>query len=454
MSRLLVIDDDDSFREVMLFHLQEENIEADSAVDGRSGLEIFDPALHKVVITDLKMPGIDGMEVLRQIKEKSPSTIVLVITAFGTIEKAVEAMRMGAFDFIPKPTTRDHFKLAVKKALNHHRLESRVQELEHVVRTGGKELLFESSTMAESVGLIDKVANSDATILITGESGTGKELFAQRLHRKSQRINNSFIAVNCGAIPKELMESELFGHSKGAFTGATRDRKGKFELADKGTLFLDEISEIPIELQTKLLRVLAEQIIDVVGKERPVPVDVRIVAATNRNLLDMIEAGSFREDLYYRLNVFQVEIPPLRKRIEDVSKLAEHFLRQYAPNRELSLADETKKKLMNYSWPGNVRELENICQRIALLAEEDEVTPDMLPAFHSMGKGNASTYLNTEKFLLPEEGISLVDLEKNVIIQALKKNNYNQSKTAKYLRVPRHILLYRLEKYSIEIPKN
>ena len=453
MPRVLVIDDDSSFREVMLFHLQEEGIEADSAPDGARGLKTFDPAVHHVVVTDLKMPRMDGMAVLRKIKERSPSTVVLVISAFGTIEKAVEAMKMGAFDFIPKPCTRDHFKLAVKKALEHHRLENRVQELEHLLKSGSKEMVFRSALMAESIKLIDKMAMSNATVLITGESGTGKELFAQRLHRKSPRINSPFVAVNCGAIPKELMESELFGHAKGAFTGAMRDRKGKFELANKGTLFLDEISEISIELQTKLLRVLAEQIVDVVGKERSVPVDVRIVAATNRNLLAGIEAGTFREDLYYRLNVFQVEIPPLRKRIEDVPLLAEHFLRQYAPNRELVLADETKKKLMEYSWPGNVRELENICQRIALLTEEEEVFPDMLPPFHQAHKDAAASYLDTDQFLLPEGGLSLVDLEKNVIVQALAKNHYNQSRTAKYLRIPRHILLYRLEKYGIEQPK-
>ena len=453
MSKLLVIDDDSSFREVMLFHLREENIEADSAENGVAGLDIFDPAIHHVVVTDLKMPRIDGMEVLQEVKKLSPTTVVLVITAFGTIEKAVEAMRMGAFDFIPKPCTREHFKLAVKKALDHYRLESRVKELEHLVRTGGKELIFESQAMTEAVDLVDKVALSNATVLISGESGTGKELFAQRLHRKSGRIKEPFVAVNCGAIPKELMESELFGHAKGAFTGAGRDRKGKFELANKGTLLLDEISEIPIELQTKLLRVLSEQIVDVVGKEKPVPVDVRIVAATNRNLLEAIKAGTFREDLFYRLNVFQLEIPPLRKRVEDVPILAEHFFVQYAPNRKLVLPKETRKKLMDYSWPGNVRELENICRRIALLAEDDEVLPEMLPPLQTVHKDGAARHLDTEQLLLPEDGLSLVDLEKNVIIQALEKNRYNQSQTAKYLQIPRHILLYRIEKYGIEQPK-
>ena len=452
MSRLLVIDDDSSFREVMLFHLQEEQIEADSAGDGASGLKAFDPAIHHVVVTDLKMPRMDGIEVLRQIKQRSPSTVVLVISAFGTIEQAVEAMKVGAFDFIPKPCTREHFKLAVKKALAHHRLQSRVEELEQLVRTGGRELIFQSPSMKEAVGLIDKVAPSAATVLLTGESGTGKELFAQRLHRKSTRIKGPFVAVNCAAIPKELMESELFGHARGAFTGAIHSRKGKFELAHQGTLFLDEISEIPIALQTKLLRVVAEQVVDVVGKERPIQVDVRIVAATNQNLLAAIKAGTFREDLYFRLNVFQVEIPPLRKRIEDVPLLAEHFLRHFAPNRQLELVEATHKKLMEHSWPGNVRELENVCQRIALLTEEDQILPEVLPPLHAVQKDSDATDLDTEQIVLPKGGLSLVDLEKRVIVQALDKHGYNQSQTAKYLRIPRHILLYRIQKYGIKPP--
>ena len=448
-----MIDDDRSFREVLLFHLQEEGIEADSAENGALGLSAFDPEIHSVVVTDLKMPEMDGLTVLQRIKKQSPTTVVLVITAFGTIEKAVEAMKMGAFDFIPKPCTRDHFKLAIRKALAHHQLTRRVRELEHVVRTGGRELIYGSVAMKEAVGLIDKVGPSRATVLITGESGTGKELFAQRLHRKSPRINGPFVAINCGAIPSDLIESELFGHAKGAFTGAMRDRKGKFELADKGTLFLDEITEIPVNLQTKLLRALAEEIIDVVGKEQPIPVDVRIVAASNRDLTEAIQNGTFREDLYYRLNVVQLRIPPLRDRKQDVLLLADFFLKRFAPDRMLTLSESAGKVLTGYTWPGNVRELENLCQRIALLAQpdQDEITTEMLPPFHDVRK-TEPTVLDSGSLVLPKEGLSLLDLEKRVIEQALEHNGYNQSKTAKFLRIPRHILLYRIEKYRIKIP--
>lgn len=457
MAKILIIDDDDSFREVLLFHLKGAGLEAEGASNGRDGLRKFDPSAHSVVVTDLKMPELDGMKVLKRLSQESPGTVVIVITAFGTIEKAVEAMKAGAFDFIPKPCTRDHFIMTVRKALEHHRLERRVGELEHVVRTGSREILFQSKAMRKALDLIDKVAPETATVLITGESGTGKELFAQRLHRKSPRINKPFIPVNCGAIPKELMESELFGHARGAFTGAERRKKGKFELASGGTLFLDEVAEIPLALQAKLLRALQEGSIDVLGMEMPVSVDLRVVAATNRDLEEAVESGAFREDLFYRLNVFQVTVPPLRDRPEDITLLTEYFLRIHSPKRNLKLSGETLQAMMAHTWPGNVRELENACRRMAILAEGEEITPDLLPSFRR-GAKEPRTVSNGLNIELPEEGLSLVDLEKNVITRALRMNGYNQTKTAKYLGVPRHVLLYRIEKYEIEMktgpPKN
>jgi two-component system, NtrC family, response regulator len=451
MDRVLIIDDDDSFREVMVYLLREDGIDADAAIDGKQGLAAFDPARHAVVVTDLKMPGLDGLEVLRVIKEKSATTVVLVITAFGTIDKAVEAMKAGAFDFIPKPCTRDHFKLAVHKAIEHRRLATRVTELEHVVKTGGRELVFVSEAMAQAVKLADRVAASDATVLVTGESGTGKELFARRIHRRSPRIDGPFVAVNCGAIPNELIESELFGHAKGAFTGAVKDRKGKFELAAGGTLFLDEIAELPAAQQSKLLRVLAERIIDVVGKEKPVEVDVRIVTATNRDLPAEIAAGRFREDLFYRLNVVQVELAPLRTRPEDIAPLAEHFLARFAPDRPLRLTPAALDRLRAYAWPGNIRELENLCQRIALLADEEEIDTEALPPWKPATE-TASPAATVGGITLPAEGLSLVDLERDVIVEALRQNDFNQARTARFLRVPRHILTYRIEKHGIEMP--
>ena len=449
MSRVLIIDDDDSFREVMLFHLEEDGIEADAAADGQAGLAAFDPDVHAVVVTDLKMPGLDGMEVLRQIRERAPATVVVVISAFGTIEKAVEALKGGAFDFIPKPCSRDHFKVVVNKALEHHRLENRVHELEFVVQSGGRELLFRSAKMRDVVELADKVARTNATALISGESGTGKELIARRLHQKSARRASGFVAVNCGAIPKDLMESELFGHVKGAFTGAARDRKGKFELADGGTLFLDEVGEIPLELQAKLLRALAENVIDVVGREQPAPVDVRVIAASNKDLAEEVAGGRFRGDLFYRLNVIQIALPPLRERGDDVVLLAEAFLRRFAPGRALHLDAATQGLMTAYAWPGNVRELENVIQRVAVLAEDDQIGPDLLPAALREPAAEPEIASPGHGITLPKEGVSLVDLERDVIVRALEMNDFNQAQTARFLRIPRHVLLYRIEKYEI-----
>ncbi len=451
MEKVLIIDDDKSFREVMRFHLEEEGIEVDVAKDGKEGLETFNPASHQVVVTDLKMPGVDGMEVLSKIKKISASTVVLVITAFGTIEKAVDAMKSGAFDFIPKPCTRDHFNLTVKKAIEHQRLHARVKELEQVVSTGNREIIYKSQAMLKAVAFADRVAQSNASVLITGESGTGKELFAQRLHLKSGRIDCPFVVVNCGAIPFDLIESELFGHVKGAFTGALKNRKGKFELANRGTIFLDEIAEIPIQTQPKLLRVLSEDVMDVIGLEKAVSVDVRVVAATNKDLSQEIKKERFRQDLFFRINVVNIEIPPLRRRKEDIPLLTSYFLKRYSTSKALSLTEKAQAVISNHPWPGNVRELENFCRRIALLAEDDVIDKEDLPLFHS--ELAAESEIIEGDIVLPDKGLSLLDLEKKVIIKALSKNEYNQTRTARYLDIPRHVLLYRIKKYGIDILK-
>jgi two-component system NtrC family response regulator len=451
MPRVLIVDDDDSFREVMQFHLQEDGLEADVAADGPAALAVFDPAAHAVVVTDFKMPKMDGLELLRRVKERSAETPVVVITAFGDIAMAVEAMKAGAFDFIPKPCGKEHFKLTVRKALEHGRLAARVRELEFVVASGARELIFRSPRMAEIVALIDRAAPSAATVLIDGESGVGKELLAQRLHRKSGRRDEPFVAVNCGGLPRDLIESELFGHVRGAFTGAVRDHKGKFEQAREGTLFLDEIAELPLAMQSKLLRAVSERTIDVVGREQPQPVDVRLVAATNQDLAKAVAEGRFRQDLFYRLNVVAVHAPPLRERPEDILPLAEHFLARYRPERPLRLADAAKKALLAQAWPGNVRELENLCQRLAVLAEDDEIGADLLPAL-AASSGAPAAAAGADLIKLPAGGVSLADLEKNVILEALRMNGFNQTKAARFLRIPRHILLYRLKKYDISLP--
>ena len=450
MPRVLVIDDDESFREVLLFHLREDGIEADGAAGGAQGLSRFDPAVHAVVLTDLKMPGMTGLEVMARVKERAPGCVVVVITAFGTVETAVEAMKAGAFDFLPKPCSRDHLRLVVRKALEHHGLRDRVRELERIVAAGEEELLVASEAMRRVVDLVDRAAATTATVLLAGESGTGKELLARRLHRRSPRSDGPFVAVNCAALPADLIESELFGHAKGAFTGAVRDRKGKFVLAAGGTLFLDEVAELPPSLQGKLLRALQERVIDVLGSETPVSVDARIVAATNRDLARAIQDGTFRADLFYRLAVVSVVVPPLRERREEILPLARRFLARHAPDPPLALSAAAEKKLLAHAWPGNVRELDNVCQRAALLADGDEVPAEGIDLADAAGGPGVPGAPGT--IVLPEEGLSLTDLERDVIAQALARNGYNQAQTARYLRIPRHVLLYRIAKYGIKIP--
>jgi DNA-binding NtrC family response regulator len=377
--RVLLIDDDASLREVMSFHLQEEGFAPDTAADGEQGLKLLDPSVHAVVVTDLKMPRMSGMDVLRAIKRRSPETLVIVITAFGDLSTAIEAMKAGAFDFLPKPFDRDHFKLTVRKAVEHGSLRAQVRELSTRLDSAGKELIFESPAMRKVVAMADRVARSEGTVLILGESGTGKELLARRIHRSSDRRAGPFVAINCAAIPRDLLESELFGHARGAFTGAVRDRKGRFEQANGGTIFLDEIADVPLDLQPSLLRVLQERVVQPVGKDSTAAVDVRVVAATNKDLRRAVDAAAFREDLYFRLAVLPIELPPLRDRREDIPLLVAHFLARYGSDRRLTVSDGLMKGLQSHEWRGNVRELENYCQRVSLLAEDELLGEDLAP---------------------------------------------------------------------------
>jgi DNA-binding NtrC family response regulator len=441
--RILLVDDDPSFLEVMAFLLEEEGYEVVRAQSGPEALARLEGASFPVMVTDLKMPGFDGLALLKKAHGLAPALLVIVTTAFGDLATAVAAMKAGAFDFLPKPCERDHFKLTVRRALEHARLRREVSELRGGGASEGKSLLFASPAMAELVAMAERVASSDATVLIAGESGTGKELLAWRIHRASPRRDFPFVAVNCAAIPRELLESELFGHAKGAFTGATSERKGRFLQADQGTLFLDEIAELPLELQTRLLR---ERLLEPVGSERSHPLDVRVVAATNQNLEAQVQAGRFRPDLFYRLAVVPLHIPPLRDRKEDILPLARHFLAKHSGGREWEIPLATGERLVRMPWPGNVRELENLCQRAALLAETPVLSDELLaPSSASL----PSVRLSLDRVDLPPEGISLVDLERAILVRALEMNEGNQSSTARFLRIPRHILLYRLEKYEI-----
>ena len=445
--RVLLVDDDSSFLEVMAFLLEEEGYEVVRASNGKEAFERLQAGPVPVMVTDLKMPGMDGLTLLKKAHGLDPNLLVIVTTAFGDMATAVAAMKAGAFDFLPKPCDRDHFKLTVRRALEHARLRWEVGELRGGATSEGKTLVFAAQNMAELVAVAERVAVADATILIQGESGTGKELLARRIHLASPRKDGAFVAVNCGAIPRDLLESELFGHSKGAFTGATSDRKGRFVQADKGTLFLDEIAELPLELQTRLLRVLQEKVLEPVGSERSFAVSVRVLAATNQPLEERVRAGQFRQDLFYRLNVVPLLIPPLRERKEDVLPLARHFLSKHSGGREWQIPLATGERLVKMPWPGNVRELENLCQRAALLAEEPVLSEEFLTT--NQTPASAQPRLSLDGVELPVGGVSLVDLERAILVRALEMNDYNQSSTARFLRIPRHILLYRMQKFEI-----
>lgn len=447
--RILFVDDDRAGREVALFNLRKAGHKVTAASDGQEGLSLFSPEKFDLVITDVKMPGISGIDLLRRIREQESDVPVLVITAFGNVETAVEAMKAGAYDFIGKPFNKDQLLLAVGKALERYRLASEVRDLR--IRASGveREIVSVSAAMKRVLEISDRVAATDASVLITGESGTGKEAVARRIHVRSPRAEGPFVAVNCAAIPGELLESELFGHARGAFTGAVRDRLGRFRQADGGTLFLDEIGEIPLALQAKLLRALQEKIVDVVGGDKPVPVDVRIVAATNRDLHERIGEGIFREDLYYRLNVVEIQVPPLRERPDDIPPLVEHFMAELAPDREVGVPPPVLDELARRAWPGNVRELKNACERMVILCRGGEVSAADLPPPPPRQKGEEVAAEGEEWPALPPEGLSLVDLEKRVIERALRQKGGNITQAAAFLRIPRHILVYRIEKYGI-----
>lgn len=443
--RILLIEDDNSLRRVTEFNLQQAGYEVTTASDGRSGMEAFKRLRPLMVITDVKMPGMDGYQVLEQVLELEPQTLVIIITAFSTVEKAVDAMKTGAYDYIAKPFSRDQLTMTVAKAFEYRNLRQENRQLKEELAgpDTGQQVIGSAPAMQQLLQRVSRVAASEASVLISGESGTGKEVIAKALHRGSERQQGPFVAINCAAIPKDLIESELFGHLKGSFTGALKDRKGKFALANGGTLFLDEIGELPVDLQPKLLRALQEQQIEPVGGT-PEQVDVRVVAATNRNLEEAMKEGLFREDLYYRLAVVPMEIPPLRQRREDIPRLLQHFISRQRDGSGVEMSAEVVEYLTRYDWPGNVRELENAVEQMLILRAADRLTMTDLPDRIRRPAGSSAGVLN-----LPEEGYSLEALEREAVEEALRRCHGNKSKAAAFLQVPRHTLLYRLEKYSI-----
>ncbi len=447
-STILLIDDDDSLRRVIEFSLAEAGHKVVTAASGEEGLRLFESGSFDAVVTDITMPGLGGMDVLAKVRVKDPDLPVIMITAYGTIESAVQAMKEGAFDYITKPFNREELRLTLEKALRLRRLEKENVELraEVIDRYRFGSIVGSSDRIRDVIDLAGRVAASDATVLITGERGTGKELLARGIHFNSARSQGPFIAVNCAAIPEALMESELFGHVKGAFTGATRDKEGKFELADGGTILLDEIGDLRVDLQAKILRVLQERTVDRVGGAKPIPVDVRVIASTNRDIEQAIRDGKFREDLYDRINVVAIQMPPLRDRKEDIPLLVQYFLKKYNRTTDVSLSEEALGVLVSYGWPGNVRELESVIERASVLRRGSVISPDDLPEKLKKEKGGIDSLILN----LPEEGIALEDLEKSLIIKALEKHKGNQTRAAEYLGITRPTLIYRMEKYGLK----
>ena len=443
MRAVLMVDDDATGRRVAVFNLRKAGFEVDEAADGEAALALYDPARHGAVVTDLKMPRRDGMSLLKALLRRTPGLPVVVITAYGSVDRAVDAMQAGAWDFLEKPFGRERLTVTVRRALEAAALREDNRRLKAAAIE--RPIIAESAAMRAALKQADRVAAASIPVLITGESGTGKELFARRIHARSARVGGPFVAVNCAAIPAELLESEMFGHRKGAFSGAVRERPGRFRRADGGTLFLDEVGDMPAALQAKLLRALEEGTIDVVGDDEPVRVDVRVVSATNQDLPARIAGGGFRQDLYYRLAGFELSLPPLRERPEDVLPLAQAFLEAADPGRDLALPAEVARALEGRDWPGNVRELRSACDRLALLADSGEVSAEHLPPTSG---GRLDPVDEDWPALVPSE-LGLLDIEVLVITHALRRCGWNLSEASRRLKVPRHILAYRVEKHGI-----
>jgi two-component system, NtrC family, response regulator len=449
-SNILVVDDDESLRRVTQLQLEEAGYRVLTASNGTQALALMEEETPGLVITDLKMPGPSGLELLKKIRQDYPQTTVLLITAFGTVQTAVEAMKAGAYDYITKPIDYEELVLVVNRAMERQQLVEEVRTLRRSLdqKYGFENIIGRSKALLSVLEMASRVALRDSTVLIRGETGTGKELLAKAIHQNSRRKDQPFITINCGAIPKDLLESELFGHVKGSFTGAFAPKRGKVEMADGGTLFLDEIGELPLELQVKLLRLIQHGEVEKVGATTPATVNVRILAATHRNLQSLIEDGTFREDLYYRLAVIPLELPPLRDRTDDIPELVQHLFlsaRQKHKLPNLKLPPALLAYFCSYRWPGNVRELENVIERLVVLSVGDEITLDDLPEFLRRER-TSDGGLQLE---LPAQGISLENVEKELIEKALKKFDWNQTKAASFLDISRRTLIYRIEKHGL-----
>lgn len=452
MPSILVIDDKENVRKMLSKTLEMEGYEVEAVEDGVIGLEKAKEKKYDLVLTDLKLPKMDGLEVLAKVKESDPEIAVIVMTAYGTIETAVQAMKEGAFDYLAKPFDPDHLNVLIKRALENRRLLAENvllrEELAH--NLGYAEIIGKCEKMKEVSKLVRKVAPSDTSALLLGESGTGKELFARAIHSLSQRRNGPYVAINCAAIPHELLENELFGSEKGAYTGSVARKMGKFEIAEGGTIFLDEVGDLDIALQAKLLRVLQEKNFERLGGTKTISVNVRLIAASNTDLKKAIEKKSFREDLYYRLSVFPIQIPPLRERIEDIPELASYFIEKYCNEMKKlkkTISKEGMKLLERYHWPGNVRELENTIERAIILCEGKKIEPEHL-----------AIRIQTPNEIRLREGAGLKEVgshaqaeaERGLIIRILNQSRGNKRKTAEILKIDYTTLFEKIKKYNIE----
>lgn len=448
MKKILIADDEKNMIWAMKKALKDERYRLITASDGEEAVKLTMDEEPDLILLDLRMPKLDGMEALKEIRRMDDKIPVIMLTAHGTMESAVEAMKLGALDYLSKPFDIDELKIIIERALDIGNMQQQIAFLtEELERSTGKSIIGSSEKMNEVLEIVNRVANSNATVLITGESGTGKELIANAIHYNGSRRDKPYIKVNCGALPEGLLESELFGHEKGAFTGAVARKPGRFERAEGGTIFLDEVGELTPAVQVKLLRILQEKEFERVGGIETIKANVRVIAATNRDLREMVNQGTFREDLFYRLNVIPIELPPLRQRKADIPSLIDHFVERFCKEmgrNKISFDKEAIDILINYPWKGNIRELENVIERIVILNQGEQVSKMALP------KEVISQNSDGKVFELPEQGIDLDQLEKSFIEQALRRTDNNQTQAAKLLGITRHTLIYRMEKHGMK----
>lgn len=457
-SRILVVDDEESIREFLEIMLKKENYEVTTAEDGLRAKEILAKKSFDMVISDMQMPNVTGIELLKFVRENYPDIVFMMITAFGTTETAVDAMKMGAYDYVTKPFKIDEVRLNIANALRSKNLETEVRVLkkELVKEYSFQNMIGNSPPMHAVFDLVKRVSQAPTNVMITGESGTGKEVVAKAIHYNGPLKDKPFVTINCGAIPENLMESEMFGHKKGSFTGAIIDKVGLFEVADGGTLFLDEVGELPISIQVKLLRAIQERVIRRVGATEDLKIEVRIIAATNRNLEDMVHKGTFRQDLFYRLNVIGIRTPALRERMEDIAILANHFLKKYNEklNKNINgISAEAMDILKNYNYPGNVRELENMIERTVALEAGSTILPESLPPIVNTSSGRKMASSN--EIEMGDSGLELDkvigQIEKELLIKAIHTAGGVKKKAAKLLHISFRSMRYRIEKYNLGV---